>query len=87
MERSNGRTVQIFDASDRETEIGGLKCTTGITNMNLYSMIEIWVVLGGEYTISNENGITILKDGSQLQPGKYYIHSTRMSLFTAPFSS
>lgn len=87
MERSNGRTVQIFDASDRETEIGGLKCTTGITNMNLYSMIEVWVFLDGEYTISNENGVTIQKDGSQLQPGKYYIHSTRTSLFTAPFSS
>jgi hypothetical protein len=42
---SAGRDVHIFDASNRGTSIGGLILTAGITNANLYAMVEIFVSL------------------------------------------
>jgi hypothetical protein len=78
--RSGGRDVHIFDTGDRSTSIGGLILTEGITNANLYTMIEIFVLFNGEYVLRNESGITIKKDSSPLPPGNYYIDSLRMSL-------
>jgi uncharacterized cupin superfamily protein len=78
--RSAGRDVHIFDASDRSTSIGGLILTAGVTNANLHAMIEIIVFLDGEYILRNESGITIKKDDSLLLPGNYYIDSPRTSL-------
>ncbi|KAE8440390.1 hypothetical protein EG329_008177 [Mollisiaceae sp. DMI_Dod_QoI] len=46
--RSRRRNVHIFDARDRSTSIGGLVLTAGVTNTNLYAMIEIFVIFGGE---------------------------------------
>ncbi|PMD12137.1 hypothetical protein NA56DRAFT_683493 [Hyaloscypha hepaticicola] len=73
--RSGGRDVHIFDTGDRSTSIGGLILTEGITNANLYTMIEIFVLFNGEYVLRNESGITIKKDSSPLPPGNYYIDS------------
>ena len=78
--RSGGRDVHIFDTGDRSTSIGGLILTDGITNDNLYTMIEIFVLFNGEYVLRNESGITIKKDSSPLPPGNYYIDSLRISL-------
>ncbi|KAE8443985.1 hypothetical protein EG329_001209 [Mollisiaceae sp. DMI_Dod_QoI] len=89
--RSKGRDVHIFDARDRSTSIGGLILTAGVTNTNLYAMIEIFVIFGGEdilqdkssiaiegeYILRNESSIAIKKDDSMLLPGNYYIHSSR----------
>jgi hypothetical protein len=83
--RSAGRDVYIFDGRDRSTSIGGLILTTGITNANLYSMVEIFVIFNGEYVLRNENSITIEKDESPLLPGSYYIDSPGKSLFSAFF--
>jgi len=83
--RSVGRDVHIFDASDRSTSIGGLILTMGVTNANLYTMIEIFIFFDGEYILRNESDITIEKDDSLLQPGNYYIDSPRKSLFNSSF--
>ena len=83
--RSAGRNVHIFDASDRSTSIGGLILTAGVTNANLYAMIEIFVFFEGEYILRNESDITIEKDNSLLLPGNYYINSPRTSLLNNAF--
>jgi hypothetical protein len=54
-DRSRGRDVHIFDARDRNTSIGGLILTAGITNANLYSMIEIFVIFASEYSLQSES--------------------------------
>jgi hypothetical protein len=42
--RSRGRTVDIHDAKDCDTALGSLILTNGITNTNLYSTVEIYVI-------------------------------------------
>ncbi|KAH8672763.1 hypothetical protein BGZ60DRAFT_405507 [Tricladium varicosporioides] len=73
--RSAGRDVHIFDANDRNTSIGGLILTSGITNDNLYSMIEIFVFFDGKYILRSEDNIMIERNDSPLLPGNYYIVS------------
>ena len=83
--RSAGRDIHIFDASDRGTSIDGLILTIGGTNPNLYTMVEIFIILNCEYVLRNESDITIEKDDSLLQPGNYYTDSPRKSLFNNSF--
>jgi hypothetical protein len=83
--RSAGRDVHIFNASDRSTSIGGLILTAGVTNANLYSMIEVIVFFDGEYILRDESDVTIEKDDSSLLPGNYYIDSPRKYLFNSSF--
>lgn len=83
--RSAGRDVHIFDMNDRNTAIGGLICTNGITNENLYAMIEIFIFFDGEYILRNESDIIIEKDNSPLQAGNYYIHSPYKYLSNSSF--
>lgn len=84
-DRSAGRNVHIFDISDRNTSIGGLVLTAGITNANLYTMIEIFVIFNGEYILQNESNTTIERDDSLLLPGNYYIDSLRKDLLKTFF--
>jgi hypothetical protein len=82
--RSKYRDVHIFDTSDRDTSIGGLILTAGITNTNLYSMIEVFVIFNGEYILRNESDTIIEKDDSPVLPGNYYINSPSKYFFN-PF--
>ncbi|KAF8859306.1 hypothetical protein BDZ45DRAFT_589974 [Acephala macrosclerotiorum] len=90
--RSAARDVHIFDISDRDTSIGGLILTAGVTNANLYAMIEIFVIFNGEYILRNESDTTIKKNDSLLLPGNYYIdslhpiHINNETLFTRTIS-
>jgi hypothetical protein len=87
-DRSAGRNVQIFDKKDRSTPIGGLVLTVGsITNANLYSMVDIFVIFEGEYILRNESDAAIEKDNVSLCPGNYYIDSACKSLYFAFCSS
>ncbi len=79
------RDVHIFDTSDRDTSIGGLVLTAGVTNANLYAMIEIFVIFNGEYILRNESDTTIEKDDSPLLPRNYYIDSPRKYFFNTFF--
>jgi hypothetical protein len=78
--RSKHRNVHIFNASDRNTTIGGLILTDGVTNANLYAMVEIIVIATSDFTLRNESDVVIEKDSSSLQPGNYYIHAPRKFL-------
>src|SRR5450432_4660 len=42
--RSLGRDVHIYDSRDASAAIGGLILTSGVTNSNLYTMVEIFVL-------------------------------------------
>jgi hypothetical protein len=85
-DRSIIRNVRIFNVSDRNTEIGGLRTNGGITNANLYAMIEIFLFFNGEYVLQDESDIVVKKDDSLLQHGKYYINSPCTSLSNNAFT-
>ena len=74
-DRSRGRTVHIHDAKDRDTVLGGLILTNGVTNANLYSMVEIFVIFTGGFELRDEDDVKVEPNDSQLQPGRYYIHT------------
>jgi hypothetical protein len=81
-DRSEGRDVHIFDARDRNTPIGGLILTAGVTIANLCAMIEIFVLFASDYSLQSESNVTIARDdNSPLLPGNYYIVSSGKSVF------
>ncbi|KAL0633043.1 hypothetical protein Q9L58_008053 [Maublancomyces gigas] len=75
--RSAGRDVQVFDANDSATALGGLILSNGITNANFYSMIEVFLFFESNYVLRHEDATDALrdvpKDEQALQPGNYYI--------------
>ncbi|KAF1810201.1 hypothetical protein P152DRAFT_401644 [Eremomyces bilateralis CBS 781.70] len=73
--RSLGRDVHIYDASDRTTVLGGLILTNGVTNANFYSMVEILVLFTTAFELQNEEGTKIQRTDDPLWPGNYYIHA------------
>jgi hypothetical protein len=71
--RSGGRNVHIYDATDPDTVLGGLVLTNGVTNANFYSMVDIVCILDSQYVLREEAGMTIQRDDHPLHAGKYYI--------------
>ena len=71
--RSGGRNVHIYDANDSGTVLGGLILTTGVTNANFYSMVEILFIFASTFFLQDEGETKIERDDHPLQPGKYYI--------------
>jgi len=71
--RALNRNLQIYDAKDPGTVLGGLTLTNAMTTANLYSMVEITFVINQTYTLRDEIGTTIQRDNCPLQPGKYFI--------------
>ncbi|KAF1816448.1 hypothetical protein P152DRAFT_464000 [Eremomyces bilateralis CBS 781.70] len=72
-DRSRGRDIHIYDVNDRDTVLGGLILTNGITNANFFSMVEILVLFTSSFELRDEDDTKIERNDSQLQPGKYYI--------------
>lgn len=72
-DRSRGRNVHIYDAKDRSKLLGGLMLNNGITNFNLYSMVEIWLLFDSSFSIENEAAATLERNEEPLTGGKYYI--------------
>jgi hypothetical protein len=73
--RSPGHNVHIFDTCERYTSIIGLVRTEGVTNANLYTIIEIFILSKSEYVLQNESDMKIEKNASLLLLGNYYIDS------------
>lgn len=71
--RSAGRDVHIYNAKDPTTVLGGLILTSGVTNANFYSMVEIIFIFDLEYFLQDKAGTMIQRDNHPLQPGNYYI--------------
>ncbi|KAI9761805.1 MAG: hypothetical protein M1840_001685 [Geoglossum simile] len=72
-DRSAGRDVHIYDMKDPDTVLGGLILTNGVTNANLYSMLEVFCIFDSTYFLREEHGMIVQKDSHPLNPGKYYI--------------
>ncbi len=75
-DRSRGRNVQIYDAKDRTTVLGGLILTNGVTNANFYFMVEIIVLFTTDFELRDEGDTKIERNDDPLQPGGYYINAT-----------
>ena len=54
---------------------GGLWAADGITNENLYSMLEIICSFTDTFTLHDNSEQLVERDGQKLQPGNYYIVS------------
>jgi len=72
-DRSLGRDVFIYDAKDPGKVLGGLILTNGVTNANFYSMVEILIIFGGDFSLLDDSGTKINRDDNPLQPGNYFI--------------
>ncbi|KAI9774360.1 MAG: hypothetical protein M1840_004254 [Geoglossum simile] len=59
--RSNGRDVHVYDANDPDTVIGGLVLTRGMTNSNLYSMVEIICFIDSVFFLRDEYAMSFGK--------------------------
>lgn len=46
MNRSAGRDVHIYNSNDLTTPLGGLILTNGVTNANLYAIVEVFLLFG-----------------------------------------
>ncbi|RPA95771.1 hypothetical protein L873DRAFT_1697010 [Choiromyces venosus 120613-1] len=75
-DRSAWRNTFIYDSKNRNTVLGGLWATPGITNANLYSMLEIVCLFSKTFELHDEDGQLVETDEAQLQPGNYYIVTT-----------
>jgi len=81
--RSAWRDTAIYASDNRDKVLGGLCATEGITNENLYSMIEIFCFFTDTFTLHNNSGQLVERDGQKLQPGNYYITTNGNSFPTA----
>jgi hypothetical protein len=83
IDRSGGRNVRIYDAENPTVVLGGLILSNGVTNANLYSMLDMFITykepffLKDEepFLLQDEQGTRIEKNNRPLQPGNYYIIS------------
>lgn len=73
LNRSVGRDVHIYDAKDLNSILGGLRLTSGVTNANLYAMIDIFCIFELLYILQGEDKTVIQRDDHLLRPGKYFI--------------
>lgn len=82
IDRSGGRNVHIFDAKKPTVVLGGLILSNGVTNANLYSMLDIFIVYEAPKDVPlneekpflrNNEGTKIEKNDDPLEPGEYYI--------------
>lgn len=71
--RSSGRDVHIYDAKDRSRLLGGLILNNGVTKLNFYSMVEVWIFFESSFVIENEAGMALEKTEEPLIRGNYYI--------------
>jgi hypothetical protein len=74
--RSRGRNVHIYDVNKRDVVLGGLILFGGVTNANLYFMVEIFIIFMGPFFIQDETGTRIRENDCPLLPGNYYVVAT-----------
>jgi len=77
-ERSAYRNLFIYDSDNRDTVLGGLFISPGMTNINLYSWVEIICIFRAPFTIQYDNQQPVPADENALTPGNYYIVTSGM---------
>ena len=78
--RSTIRNAHIYASDDLDTLLGGLWIAEGITNANLYSMLEIFCFFSETFDLQHHGGSLVARDDFQLQPGNYIIVTNGRSL-------
>ncbi|KAG0137538.1 hypothetical protein HOY82DRAFT_547725 [Tuber indicum] len=71
--RSAWHNTYIFNSNDCDTVLGGLWVGPGITNSNLYSMVEILCTFTDSFDLQDSNLQLVKRDDQPLWPGNYYI--------------
>jgi len=56
----------IYASENRDKVLGGLRATEGITNANLYSMIEVFCFFTDTFTLHNNSGQLVARDEQKL---------------------
>ncbi|KAG0643721.1 hypothetical protein HOY80DRAFT_879731 [Tuber brumale] len=72
-DRSAIRNTFFYASDDRDTQLGGLYTTPGITNDNFYEMVELVCLFSDTFELGDDNGQLVERDDEQLQRGNYYI--------------
>ena len=72
-DRSAWRDTWIYSSGNRDNVLGGLLVAEGMTNANLYSMLEIFCSFTDTFTLQNDSELLVENDAQKLQPGNYYI--------------
>jgi hypothetical protein len=67
------RNVYIYSSDDRDTALGGLWASNGITGANLYSMVEIICIFDDNFHLQDDGEQLVEKGEQPLRPGNYYI--------------
>ncbi|PUU80179.1 hypothetical protein B9Z19DRAFT_1192016 [Tuber borchii] len=70
------RDTNIYGSDTRDTLIGGLWASEGITNAYLYSMLEIICFFTNTFYLYDDRKQLVRKDGQQLRPGNYFVVTT-----------
>ena len=78
--RAGGRDTFIYDSNHRDTLLGGLWVAEGITNANLYCMVDIICIFTDTFYIHDNNEQLVERDEKPLQPRNYFIVSNGKSL-------
>ncbi|KAK9361218.1 hypothetical protein V1504DRAFT_452379 [Lipomyces starkeyi] len=82
-DRSLGRDVHFYDASNPDEPLGGLISNPSISVKNFLSMLEILIVAAHPYSVSlRETGESLMPTEDVLQPGHYDIHRGGTILIT-----
>jgi len=71
--RSAWHDTHIYASNDRDTVLGGLWVAPGITNANLYSMVDIICTFTASFHLQDSSQQLVEKDEQPLRPGNYYI--------------
>jgi len=67
------RNANIYASNRQGNLIGGLWIAEGITNANLYSMLEIFCTFSDTFYLRHFSGQLVERDQNPLQPGDYLI--------------
>ena len=73
--RAGGRDTFIYDSNHRDILLGGLWVAEGITNANLYYMVDIICIVADTFYLRDNNEQIVERDEEPLQPGNYFIVS------------
>ena len=74
-DRSSWRNAYIYASDNRSTVLGGLWVAEGVTNANLYSMVQVFCLFTDTFDLHDSCEQLVERDGQQLKPGDYYIVS------------
>ena len=72
-DRSARRDVQIFDTNNRSEPLGGLILNNRVTQSNLYSMLEVWLLFNSPFLLKNEADTVIERNEAELMIGDYFV--------------